>query len=280
MKSLVSIIVITYNSARYVLETLESAKEQTYDNIELIISDDCSTDDTLEVCRKWIDENRIRFIRTELITIDKNTGISANCNRGVKAANGEWVKLIAGDDILLNNCIEKLYTTASLNRTRILTCGILAFSENHEHRLIYPNKDKLAGNSKHQFRNLLKYGNFIYGCSTFMHLETLRELNGFDERFPMLEDYPLFIKYTKNGYRIGFDEEILIKYRVHKQSTINKKNEAFNNSRYDFYVTVLTKLCFKNFMYKSSLYYYLVFLKRKNNSKFPFINNLVKSLSL
>ena len=80
---LVSIIVITYNSSKYVLETLESAYNQTYQNIELIISDDCSTDDTVEVCKKWVDEHKDRFVRSEIITTPVNTGIPVNCNRGL-----------------------------------------------------------------------------------------------------------------------------------------------------------------------------------------------------
>ena len=102
---LVSIIVITYNSAKYVVETLESAKAQTYRDIELIISDDCSSDDTVEICKNWMTDNLERFVRTELITFDHNTGISSNCNRGLTAAKGEWVKFIAGDDVLLDKCI-------------------------------------------------------------------------------------------------------------------------------------------------------------------------------
>lgn len=51
---LVSVIVITYNSAKYVLETLESIRVQSYQNIELIISDDCSKDNTIDICRNWI----------------------------------------------------------------------------------------------------------------------------------------------------------------------------------------------------------------------------------
>ena len=82
---LVSIIVITYNSSKYVLETLESAKAQTYQNIELIISDDGSQDETVELCEKWLAENKDRFIDSQIITVEKNTGIPANCNRGVKA---------------------------------------------------------------------------------------------------------------------------------------------------------------------------------------------------
>lgn len=103
---LVSIIVITYNSAKYVLETLESARAQTYQNIELIISDDGSQDNTVEMCKDWLSENNKCFVSTELLTVEKNTGVPANCNRGIKAAQGEWIKFIAGDDILLSTCVE------------------------------------------------------------------------------------------------------------------------------------------------------------------------------
>lgn len=86
---LVSIIVITYNSAKYVLETLESARAQTYQNIELIISDDGSQDDTIVICENWFLENRDRFYDTQLITVEHNSGIPANCIRGVRALHGE-----------------------------------------------------------------------------------------------------------------------------------------------------------------------------------------------
>jgi alpha-1,3-rhamnosyltransferase len=103
---LVSIVIITYNSAKYVLETLESVKAQTYEKIELVISDDCSTDDTVEVCQRWIEENKDRFIATKIVTVAKNTGVAPNCNRGVRASKGEWLKLCAGDDLLLPECIQ------------------------------------------------------------------------------------------------------------------------------------------------------------------------------
>lgn len=98
---LVSIIVITYNSAKYVLETLESAKAQTYQNIELIITDDASQDDTVEICKEWLKENKELFVKTELVTVQKNTGISPNCNRGLKLSNGKWLKFIAGDEVII-----------------------------------------------------------------------------------------------------------------------------------------------------------------------------------
>ena len=103
---LVSVPVITYNSAKTVIETLDSIKAQTYQNLELIVSDDCSTDNTVEVCQKWIEENKSRFVRTEVVTVEKNTGVAGNLNRAEAACRGEWIKPIAGDDVLLPNCIQ------------------------------------------------------------------------------------------------------------------------------------------------------------------------------
>ncbi len=87
-KTLVSICVISYNSSEFVLETLESAKRQSYEYIELIISDDGSEDHTVELCDQWLKNNGACFHSTELITVPKNTGIPANCNRAVKSAKG------------------------------------------------------------------------------------------------------------------------------------------------------------------------------------------------
>ena len=94
-KPLVSICVITYNSSKTVLSTLESIKAQSYSNIELVISDDCSPDNTVEIVQQWLEENKSWFIRTELITVEKNTGVTGNVNRSCKNTQGKYVKPIA-----------------------------------------------------------------------------------------------------------------------------------------------------------------------------------------
>lgn len=80
---LVSCTVLSYNSAKTILETLESIKAQTYQNIELIVSDDCSKDNTVELCRQWIAVNKNRFVRVVLLTVKENTGVCANGNRAI-----------------------------------------------------------------------------------------------------------------------------------------------------------------------------------------------------
>ena len=103
---LVSIAVVTYNSGKTVLDTLESIAAQTYQNIELIISDDCSKDDTVAICRAWLDSHGSRFARTELLQAEVNRGVCVNANKGRFAATGEWQMGLAGDDILLPNCLS------------------------------------------------------------------------------------------------------------------------------------------------------------------------------
>lgn len=85
---------------------MESCKAQTYENIELTFSDDASTDDMVEICKIWIQESKKRFVNIRIVTLDKNSGVSANVNRGVNASTGVWFKLVARDDLLFESCIQ------------------------------------------------------------------------------------------------------------------------------------------------------------------------------
>jgi alpha-1,3-rhamnosyltransferase len=222
---LVSIIVITYNSEDYILETLNSIKAQSYSYIELIISDDCSTDRTLHLCSEWLSENKSRFARTQIVEVMHNTGIASNCNRGAKHAKGEWIKFIAGDDILAYSAIEKFvfFVNESLEAVSIV-CGIVVdfddnFSLTRLNRVIWDEK-LFSGyaNADNQFRRLA-IANRIPAVGVIIKRNCLLdEFGGFDERFQMLEDYPLWIKLTHNGVKIFGMREIVAYYRIHSNS--------------------------------------------------------------
>ena len=96
---LITVGVIAYNSSEYILELLESIKAQSYQNVELIVSDDKSTDNTVAICEEWISKNKDRFVRAEVIVPEHNTGTAGNYNRALFAAKGEWMKFIDGDDL-------------------------------------------------------------------------------------------------------------------------------------------------------------------------------------
>lgn len=228
-KPLVTVIVITYKSSDYVIETLESIKHQTYSNIELIVSDDCSPDNTIEICRAWAGTNRDRFTNILVTKTDRNGGICHNYNNGLKHAAGQWIKYIAGDDELMPDCISSFVERALASNDKILISGTIPFNENGDLPARYPNKTFFEGNAFQQESHLLKAGTVIEGPTLFLETATLRKLNGFEEKYPFIEDYPLYMKYLANGYRINLIEEPLIHYREHFDS-VSRSDNRFSDS--------------------------------------------------
>jgi alpha-1,3-rhamnosyltransferase len=235
---LVSITVITYNSSEYVLETLESIKEQTYQNIELIVSDDASTDNTVELCTDWIETNKERFVRTEILTVSQNTGISANCNRAVRACNGEWYKGIAGDDALFPDAIEKVIDFLALNpHISVLETNSIYYYDQFEEKNrvehwtppLWFFCEKIT--AQEQFRELLING-FLHAPSMFYKIDLFDKVGLFDERFKFIEDRPFWIKITKAGYKIYRFDVLTVKYRLHSKSVFSSKEEDLLFNKY------------------------------------------------
>jgi alpha-1,3-rhamnosyltransferase len=226
---LISIVVITYNSSKFVFETLESIKAQTYKNIELIISDDASTDNTIEVCENWLKKNNERFVETKLVTSEVNTGIAPNCNRGLSAAKGEWVKYIAGDDILLDNCISDFVNFTKINPDCKVVFGKILILNGK--KIIDPGVPKFFKQSKAKQKEMVYTGSSIPAPSNFISRELLLKIGGFDERFPFIEDVPLWIKIASyDQYFYLLDKPVVI-YRSHPDSitALNNRKKSRNN---------------------------------------------------
>src|SRR3989304_6615985 len=96
----VSIIIPVYNTEKYVQDAIESAINQTYDNLEIIVVNDGSTDESLEIIKKY--EDKIKIISKE------NGGTASALNTGIKTMTGEWFKWLSADDILYPNSVEEL----------------------------------------------------------------------------------------------------------------------------------------------------------------------------
>ena len=100
-KDLVSIIMPSYNTAPYIRETIQSVLDQTYQNWELIIVDDCSTDNTDGVVAS-IKDDRIRYLKNE-----KNSGAAVSRNRALREAEGRWIAFLDSDDVWMPDKLEK-----------------------------------------------------------------------------------------------------------------------------------------------------------------------------
>ena len=94
MKELVSIIMPSYNTERFIRDTIESVLVQSYTNWELIIVDDCSNDNTDAIVRHYLTDERIRYIKN-----DTNSGAAVSRNRALREAKGKWIAFLDSDDL-------------------------------------------------------------------------------------------------------------------------------------------------------------------------------------
>jgi glycosyltransferase involved in cell wall biosynthesis len=104
-KPLVSLFVVCYNHARFVYKALESARKQTYQNIELIILDDCSSDRSVEIIENWIVEHQVNC---KFIKHPTNVGVVRSLNECIRISSGKFVSFFAADDCIFNNKTELL----------------------------------------------------------------------------------------------------------------------------------------------------------------------------
>ena len=115
----VSVVIPTYNVSKYIESTLESVIMQTIDNFEIIIVDDGSTDNTVELCKKTLERVNIPY----KILRQPNSGVSIARNRGISASEGKYIYLLDSDDLINKFFLEKMICTAKKNNADIVFCG-------------------------------------------------------------------------------------------------------------------------------------------------------------
>lgn len=256
---LVSVVVITYNSELTIEETLDSCRNQTYKNKELVISDDCSTDDTVEICKAWIDRNQSYFKKISLNVNDRNKGIPANCNAGVKLAEGIWIKLIAGDDLLRPQCLEAFVKEIfRLPDEQIFAGQMNYFNEHNPSLNISPSLKEtvffdLPPKKQHQW---LLTRSFNFSPAAFLKKSLIEKVGFFDENYRYFEDLPMWLRLTELEYKINFINEVVVDYRVGNQSMINNRDYFYNKSFMKCYFDFR-----RNYIYKRIPFYDIVFFQ-------------------
>ena len=225
---LVSVIVVCYNAAEFIIETLESVKNQTYKNIELIVSDDGSKDRTADIAKAWIDENKKAFVRTEIITVDHNTGVSANYNRAVKACQGEWIKNVDGDDLITSNCIQDNLAYVENNpEASVVFSNAIIFGDLKGKRVeqgfcITENKKAFFNKDAKQQYHTLLFDN-ILPSQTFFVKSSLLKSHPYNERYMALEDAPMWVQLTKDGNKFYYFDSVTALYRKNESTTNNSQ---------------------------------------------------------
>lgn len=237
---LATVVVVTYNSSKTILETLNSILNQTYPDIELIISDDCSIDNTESVVIGWLNNHKTRFRNTCYTKTDNNSGVTKNCNHGISLARGKYVQLIAGDDIMLSSLLADKIQFAEDNNL----CYVVSMTEPFgDDPALVKKMEEFCNNGyniirqgyKKQLESIL-FNNYIAGPSGGFYLrDFFNNFGGYDERYPMLEDHPFIYHYLMAGYHITLLEKTLTKYRINGSSLCISPASPMWQSQSDFF---------------------------------------------
>lgn len=233
---LISVIVITYNSEKTVIDTLDSIISQTYTNIEIIVSDDCSVDDTAVIVSAYSQKHKNVY----LVPGKKNIGVSANINKGIKHAHGKYVKVIAGDDKLEKEAIEVYWKHYSDNEIMVSDFSIFGCtSEKKTERLreyYYSRLEFYERSTKKQCRMLAQCDPIFSPACGIISVDLFKKVGYYSEEYKYLDDYPFYFKCAQNGVRFTHINDRLVCYRVSDESLSGSFNvKSYSTARSFFF---------------------------------------------
>lgn len=218
---LVTIGIANHNYARFVTQALDSAASQTYENCELIIVDDCSNDDSVEVIQKWIDvycgNFKITFIQNE-----ENYGIAKVSGLILERASGKYYQILDADDVILPKKIaHQVSILEQKENSAMVYSNTSVINEHNEiqddylHRIGYSPERMAEGMV---FNELLRF-NFIPNSSVLIRTSLAKRIGGYDPLF-QVQDYYLYLTLSEH-FPFSYSRCISACYRVHSGSLSN-----------------------------------------------------------
>lgn len=236
-KALVTIICLCYNQQEFVLESLDSVINQDYKNIELIIVDDCSTDNSKSIIENWLADNP----DISLIANTTNLGITKAFNQALQLANGDYIIDLAADDILVPNCVRlqiNAFENSHYKNLGVVYGNAALITEKGLFHSYYfdVGSDKKAIQKRATgdiYQSILAGGNSICSVSSMIKKTVFDTLNGYDENLAY-EDLDFWIRAAR-VYDFDFIDSILIKKRMVTNSMgshFYKKKNKINQSTF------------------------------------------------
>lgn len=217
---LISIIIPVYNAQEYILHTINSVLEQSYQTFEIIVVDNCSTDNSRTLIKN-IQDNRI-----SLIELDYNSGGPARPrNIGLENAKGDYVAFLDADDIWERNKLETQLSFLMKNDVEFTSCGYtLIDKKNKEIKLGSLSSFYIDYINKTTICDLIK-NNFILTSAVLVKRSLLKKFNE-SEKYVAAEDFDMWLQiladYGNSIYK--YQKEKLIRYRILQTSTSNRKD--------------------------------------------------------
>lgn len=222
---LISVVMPNYNGRKFVEQAINSVLRQTYINFELIVVDDCSTDDSLEIIKSISKEDN----RIKIISLKQNLGVALARNRGISEAKGDYIALIDNDDLWIDDKLERQLAIAKKGAD-VVYCSYDFIDENN--KII---KRAFIVPQNATFKSMLTSS--VISCSTAFVKADLLKQHPFKADY-YHEDYVLWMELLGTPINAVGDSKVLMHYRQIKGSRSNKKGNAARE-RWKIYRTAL-----------------------------------------
>ena len=201
----VSVVVSVHNGQRFLREAIDSILGQTFDDFELIVIDDCSTDGSLDILRSYRDP------RIHVIVNHQQRGLTRNLNTGLRLARGEYIARQDADDVSLPTRFAEQVAFLDANPP-IAALGTWARSIDDGGRAVGVKATPIGVDS---IRQRLRQGNCLIHPSVMFRRSMILQLGGYDETYTLSQDYDLWLRVSEH-FAIENLDRILLSYRYHE----------------------------------------------------------------
>lgn len=260
MSGLVSIIMPNYNCEKYIEETINSVINQTYTNWELLIVDDCSTDNSVEIIKSFMEKDE----RIKLLVNEKNSGAAASRNWALREAKGKWIAFLDSDDLWVADKLEKQIKFMEDNGYKFSFTDYERIDENTQ-----PLGELVTGPKKITKHKMFKC-NYL-GCLTVMYDAETTGVVQIPDSIAKRNDYALWLKVCKFAvcYRMN---GVYAYYRKRSNSMSHKsksKTLKLNLLKYHYRVYRFSEnMCaFRAFFYTIGNLFHIAFKKMNYTKK-------------
>lgn len=223
-RPLVSLVALCYNQAAYLEAALESIRAQTYAATELVIIDDASNDDSVVRIREWIGRHRVKCT---FIAHEENRGITRSLNEGLRYCGGSYVQLVACDDVLKPNKLERhVAILDNLGPPYALVCSDFGMigpdGELLQERYFGPEFDFPEDPFTAILMGHMGVRRVIHSPTVLARAERLRDDGGYDESL-LQEDFQMWLQLSSE-YKVAYDPTPTVNYRVLSGSLSNRRD--------------------------------------------------------
>lgn len=264
---LVSIIIPVYNGENYIKDAINSAINQTYKNIEIIVVDDGSRDNTANIVKSF--SERVIYIYKD------NGGVASALNYAIRAARGDYISWLSHDDIYYTNKIEEeINELKNVDEKTVIYSGFELVNERLELITTFENS------SKTEYRRL--NNNFysillsdIGGCTLLIPKKVFDDVGFFDEKLLCVQDYEFWFRMFRYGYKVKYIPKVLLQYRMHGKQDSNSKKDFLRNEGNEVWINMLKNINdneYQNIFFNK----YNVLNKIKNRMQNSLYDNLIK----